>query len=61
MTIFLLRVLLIYFSITGLALLGKIDEQFVEVTPVYEPLEDGKRHKAFISKVGSGIYLPGQL
>jgi Rab GDP dissociation inhibitor len=35
---------------TGLALLGAIDEKFIEVTDVYEPLEDGKRERAFISK-----------
>ena len=41
--------LLIFFE--GLALLGKIDEQFVEVLPVYEPEDDGKRSKTFVSKV----------
>lgn len=34
----------------GLALLGSIDEKFVEVTDVYEPNESGQRDKAFISK-----------
>ena len=36
----------------GLQLLGKVDEKFVEVVDVFEPLEDGTRDKAFISKVG---------
>lgn len=35
---------------TGLALLGSIDEKFVEVTDVFEPNESGQRDKAFISK-----------
>ena len=35
----------------GLQLLGHVDEQFVEVVDVFEPLEDGSRDKAFISKV----------
>ncbi|PRW44504.1 Rab GDP dissociation inhibitor [Chlorella sorokiniana] len=34
----------------GLQLLGKIDEKFVEVVDVYEPVEDGSRDKAYISK-----------
>lgn len=34
----------------GLALLGPIDEKFIEVQDIYEPLEDGKRDSAFISK-----------
>ncbi|KAL6764404.1 rab GDP dissociation inhibitor protein [Haematococcus lacustris] len=34
----------------GLALLGPVEEKFVEVREVYEPLEDGSRDKAFISK-----------
>ena len=34
----------------GLALLGHVDEKFVEVVDVYEPLEDGTADKAFISK-----------
>ncbi|KAL0040014.1 hypothetical protein WJX79_002376 [Trebouxia sp. C0005] len=34
----------------GLALLGSVDEKFVEVTDVYEPNESGQRDKAFISK-----------
>jgi Rab GDP dissociation inhibitor len=34
----------------GLALLGAIEEKFVEVTEVYEPLESGQRDKCFISK-----------
>lgn len=34
----------------GLALLGNIDEKFVEVTDVFEPNESGQRDKAFISK-----------
>ena len=35
----------------GLQLLGKVDEKFVEVVDVYEPLEDGSADKCFISKV----------
>ena len=35
----------------GLQLLGKVDEKFVEVVDVFEPLEDGTRDKAVISKV----------
>ncbi|CAK0786781.1 Rab GDP dissociation inhibitor beta [Coccomyxa viridis] len=34
----------------GLALLGHIDEKFVDVVDVYEPLESGQRDKCFISK-----------
>lgn len=34
----------------GLALLGPIDEKFVEVTDLYAPLEDGTKDKAFISR-----------
>eukprot|EP00884_Botryococcus_braunii_P012359 jgi/Botrbrau1/21123/Bobra.0061s0018.1 len=34
----------------GLAILGAIDEKFVEVTDVHEPLDDGKHSRAFISK-----------
>lgn len=34
----------------GLALLGPVDEKFVEVVDLYEPLEDGQRDKCFISK-----------
>ena len=34
----------------GLALLGHVDEKFVEVVDVYEPLDDGAADKAFISK-----------
>ncbi len=34
----------------GLALLGHIDEKFVEVVDVYEPLESGQRDKCYISK-----------
>jgi len=34
----------------GLALLGKIDEQMIEVTPVYEPTSDGKAENTYISK-----------
>lgn len=34
----------------GLALLGPVDEKFVSVSDVYEPLEDGKRDNAYISK-----------
>lgn len=34
----------------GLALLGVIDEKFVEVYDIYEPLEDGSKDKCFISK-----------
>ncbi|KAK9805668.1 hypothetical protein WJX72_010909 [[Myrmecia] bisecta] len=36
--------------LSGLALLGKVDEQFVEVVDVMEPLADGKQDKCFISK-----------
>jgi hypothetical protein len=42
---------MISFASAGLALLGKIDEQMIEVTPVYEPTSDGKAENAFISKV----------
>ena len=35
----------------GLALLGPVIEKFVDVADIYEPLEDGTRDKAFISKV----------
>lgn len=31
--------------------MGKIDEQMIEVTPVYEPTTSGANEKAFISKV----------
>ncbi|EFJ43337.1 hypothetical protein VOLCADRAFT_83359 [Volvox carteri f. nagariensis] len=34
----------------GLALLGPVDEKFVEVREVCEPLEDGARDKCYISK-----------
>ncbi|GAB4814512.1 hypothetical protein N2152v2_001558 [Parachlorella kessleri] len=34
----------------GLQLLGRVDEKFVEVVDVYEPLEDGRRDGCFISK-----------
>ncbi|KAG7674913.1 hypothetical protein KSW81_002423 [Nannochloris sp. 'desiccata'] len=34
----------------GLALLGHVDEKFIEVVDVYEPLEDGTTDKAFVSK-----------
>ena len=34
----------------GLALLGPIDEKFVDVVDVYDPLESGQRDKCFISK-----------
>ena len=34
----------------GLALLGHIEEKFVDVMDVYEPLESGQRDKCFISK-----------
>ena len=37
-------------SCAGLALLGHIDEKFVDVVDVYEPLESGQRDKCFISK-----------
>ena len=35
---------------TGLALLGAIEETFVEVTDILQPKGDGRRSKAFISK-----------
>jgi len=35
----------------GLALLGKVDEQMIEVTPVYEPTSNGKAENTYISKV----------
>ena len=35
----------------GLALLGKVDEQMIEVTPVYEPSTSGRAEQSFISKV----------
>jgi Rab GDP dissociation inhibitor len=34
----------------GLALLGQIDEKMVYVTPVAEPMIDGRQERAFISK-----------
>ena len=34
----------------GLALLGPIDEKFVSVVDVHEPLQSGQRDKCFISK-----------
>uniref|UniRef100_A0A7S0WVJ5 Guanosine nucleotide diphosphate dissociation inhibitor n=1 Tax=Chlamydomonas leiostraca TaxID=1034604 RepID=A0A7S0WVJ5_9CHLO len=34
----------------GLALLGPVDEKFVEVRDVFEPVEDGSNDKCFISK-----------
>jgi len=34
----------------GLAMLGHVDEKFIEVVDVYEPLDDGTADKAFISK-----------
>lgn len=34
----------------GLAMLGPIDEKFVEVVDVFEPLESGQRDKSYISK-----------
>eukprot|EP00727_Mastigamoeba_balamuthi_P014235 m51a1_g9434 putative rab gdp dissociation inhibitor alpha (451) ;mRNA; f:435516-437591 len=34
----------------GLALLGKIDEQFVSLTDTFEPIADGTKDKVFISK-----------
>ena len=34
----------------ALALLGKIDEQFVSLQDTFEPLADGKKDKVFISK-----------
>ena len=42
----------------GLALLGHIDEKFIDVVDVYEPLESGQRDKCFISK---GCPLPSCL
>lgn len=36
--------------VAGLALLGHVDEKFVEVVDLYEPLEDGKQDRAFVSK-----------
>jgi len=34
----------------GLALLGQIDEQFVSVSDLYDPVEDGTKDRIFISK-----------
>jgi len=34
----------------GLALLGPIDDKFIEVQDVYEPISDGRSDKCFISK-----------
>jgi len=39
--------------IAGLALLGPIEEKFVDVTDLYVPKEDGTKDKAFISR-GAG-------
>ena len=37
-------------SDAGLALLGPIEEKFVDVTDLYVPKEDGTKDKAFISR-----------
>ena len=34
----------------GISMLGPIEEKFVEVTDVMEPLESGQRDKCFVSK-----------
>jgi len=34
----------------GINLLGKIDEMFVSIRDIYEPLEDGRKDQVFISK-----------
>jgi len=34
----------------GLSLLGHVDEKFVEVVDVHDPLEDGTADKAFVSR-----------
>ena len=39
----------------GLALLGKVDEQMIEVTPVYDPSTSGRAEQAFISKVSTTL------
>ena len=39
-----------YVVFAGLALLGPIDEKFVEVTDLYAPLADGREDNAFISR-----------
>lgn len=36
--------------LAGLALLGVIDEKFVEVSDLYEPTSDGKQDRCFISR-----------
>ena len=38
--------------IAGLALLGPIEEKFVDVTDLFVPTEDGTKDKAFISRGG---------
>ena len=38
--------------IAGLALLGPIEEKFVDVTDLFVPKEDGTKDKAFISRGG---------
>lgn len=35
---------------TGLALLGVIDEKFVEVSDLYEPLDNGSKDLCYISR-----------
>ena len=40
----------VVFMLAGLALLGPIEEKFVEVTDVYAPKADGTSDKAFISR-----------
>jgi hypothetical protein len=39
------RLALAYPLFAGLQLLGKVDEKFVEVVDVFEPVEDGRRDK----------------
>jgi len=34
----------------GINLLGKIDEMFISIRDIYEPLEDGRKDQVFISK-----------
>ena len=37
-------------SAAGLALLGAVDEKFVEVTDILQPSDDGRGSKAFVSR-----------
>lgn len=40
----------VFSGAAGISMLGPIEEKFVEVTDVMEPLESGQRDKCFVSK-----------